>query len=70
MQCDIAASKINPIRNLQQKGEVVTYISLWTLQLDTNRLNEGLNVDLSPCAALVQIQVDNWSTQLEKKQMK
>lgn len=39
----------------QQTHEVVTYISLWTSQLDIDRLNEGWNVDLSPCAALVQI---------------
>lgn len=49
----------------QQKDEVVTYVSLRMLQLNIDWLNEGVNMDLSPRATLVQTQIDDRSAQLE-----
>lgn len=49
----------------KRQEEKSTYLSWWSLQLNVYWLNKGANRDLSPRAALVQTQIDHWSTQLE-----
>lgn len=45
-----------------RKGQSAAHVSLCVTKLGVDWLNERGNVDPSPCVALVQTQVNHWST--------